>query len=193
MFLVRIVKKWWQARRECANRCVLDSCGAGSELRGTIEKRHPLSKIEVGARCRIDGYVVTETATSVITIGENTLLGARSIIDCADSVTIGKNVIISYDCVIADADNHSLSYSKRRDDLDRWRTGTHDWSVVQKKPIVISEGAWIGARSLILKGVTIGEGAIVGMGSVVTKDVAPYTIVAGNPARLLKEISVAER
>ncbi len=54
------------------------------------------------------------------------------------------------------------------------------------QPIRIGNGAWIGAKAIILKGVTIGEGAIVGAGSVVTRDVAPYTIVAGNPARFIR-------
>ncbi|WP_292489709.1 DapH/DapD/GlmU-related protein [Mesorhizobium sp.] len=53
----------------------------------------------------------------------------------------------------------------------------------------ISDNAWIGFNSIILKGVTIGEGAIVGAGSVVTKNVEPFTIVAGNPARVLQGVS----
>jgi len=52
---------------------------------------------------------------------------------------------------------------------------------------VIGDDVWIGTRCLIFKGVTIGEGAIVAAASVVTKDVPPYTIVGGNPARVLKE------
>ena len=64
---------------------------------------------------------------------------------------------------------------------------------VIRKPIVIKDKAWIGFNSIILKGVTIGEGAIVGAGSVVTKDVPPYTIVAGNPARIVREIPENER
>lgn len=55
-------------------------------------------------------------------------------------------------------------------------------------PIVIEDNVWIGARSVILKGVTIGEGSIVACDSVVTKDVPPFTIVAGNPARVVKHI-----
>ncbi len=54
-------------------------------------------------------------------------------------------------------------------------------------PITIGDYAWIGSRAIILKGVTVGEGAVVAAGSVVTSDVAPYTIVAGNPARLIRE------
>jgi acetyltransferase-like isoleucine patch superfamily enzyme len=61
------------------------------------------------------------------------------------------------------------------------------------KPIRIGRGAWLGARVIILKGVTVGEGAVVGAGSVVTRDVAPYTLVAGNPARFIREIPLNDR
>lgn len=54
-------------------------------------------------------------------------------------------------------------------------------------PITICNGVWIGARAIILPGVTVGEGAVVAAGAVVTKDVAPWTIVGGNPARVIKE------
>ena len=55
-------------------------------------------------------------------------------------------------------------------------------------PIRICRGAWIGARACILKGVQVGEGAVVGMGSVVTRNVEPHTVVAGNPARLIRVV-----
>ena len=54
-------------------------------------------------------------------------------------------------------------------------------------PIVIEDDVWIGARVIILKGVTIGKGSIIGAGSVVTKDVEPYSIVGGNPAKLIRK------
>ena len=61
-----------------------------------------------------------------------------------------------------------------------------DWSVVNSNPIKICDDVWIGMNVIILKGVTVGEGAIVGAGSVVTKDVPAWTVVAGNPARVVK-------
>lgn len=60
-------------------------------------------------------------------------------------------------------------------------------------PVKISDKVWIGFNSIILKGVTIGEGAVVGAGSVVTKDVPAWTVVAGNPARIIREIPENER
>ena len=64
-----------------------------------------------------------------------------------------------------------------------------NWDVVNSKPIKICDDAWIGMNCIILKGVTIGEGAIVGAGSVVTKDVPAWTVVAGNPAKVVKTLS----
>jgi acetyltransferase-like isoleucine patch superfamily enzyme len=59
--------------------------------------------------------------------------------------------------------------------------------------VAIERDAWIGAGVIILPNVTIGEGAVVGAGSVVTRDVAPFTIVAGNPARLLRHVELSDR
>src|SRR6202012_2681376 len=99
-------------------------------------------------------------------------------------VIIERNVLISYGCTIADSDNHSLYPEERVGDLSRWMSGGgNNWRVAAMAPILICEGAWIGARSIILKGVTVGSGAVVGMGSVVTADVPPRMVVGGNPAR----------
>lgn len=113
--------------------------------------------------------------------------------DCVANISIAEDVLISYQCLLSDSNNHSISYSVRKNDLARWRIGQHDWSTVRTAPIRVNRGAWIGARAIIMKGVTIGEGAVVGMGSVVTKDVPAWTIVAGNPARVIREIPENER
>lgn len=188
MPLFRAAKLIKQKLKTAKNKSLLDFCGPGAEIRGTIEKRHPQSYISVGEKSRIDGYVVTELATSRVSIGKNTLVGPNTIIDCVSKVTIGDNVLISYECVFSDSDNHSLSYSKRKNDLENWRLGQQDWTAVNTAPILVNRGAWIGARAIILKGVTIGEGAVVGMGSVVTRDVPPFTVVAGNPAKEIRKL-----
>jgi len=106
-----------------------------------------------------------------IKIGKNCSIGDRTEIHAGKCVEIGDNVIIAWDCVIMDRDYHS--------------TGASDEII---KPVFICNRAWIGCRAIILKGVTIGEGAIVSAGSVVTKDVDPFTLVAGNPARMIKQV-----
>ncbi len=92
-----------------------------------------------------------------------------------------------------DSDNHSLRASECIGDLKRWRNQEYDWSRVHSAPVVIRSKAWIGARAIITKGVVIGEGGIVASGSVVTKDVPPFTIAVGNPARVIRELGPDER
>ena len=172
---------------------LVDFLGENTDIFGSIEKRSQDSVIKIGRDCLIEGGLVTETDESSINIGDNTHIGGGTLIDCVKSICIGNDVLISYGCVLADSDNHSVSYSIRKKDLADWKQKKHDWTTTNSKPIKISTGVWIGARSIILKGVTIGEGSVVGAGSVVTKDVPPWTIVAGNPARIIREILEDER
>lgn len=92
-------------------------------------------------------------------------------ITCANRVVIGRNAHIAREAVIRDYDGH---YIEKPD----YRTS---------KPVIIGDDVWIGYRAMILKGVTIGNGAIIAANSVVTKDVPANSIVAGNPARVIKE------
>jgi acetyltransferase-like isoleucine patch superfamily enzyme len=163
--------------------------GENTTISGRVDMRSLNSRIEIGADCLIAGNLVTETDGSSIIIGNNVFVGGDTLFDCVVSIRIEDDVLISYQCIFADSDNHSLDYEIRKKDLADWRNGgKHDWSTTKSEPIKISKGAWIGARSIILKGVTVGEGAVVGAGSVVVKDVPDWTVVAGNPARVIKEI-----
>jgi acetyltransferase-like isoleucine patch superfamily enzyme len=150
--------------------------------------------VVIGEGCLIQGAVVTETKDATIRLGDNTFVGGNTLIASAIGIEIGSDVLISYQCIVTDSDNHSVHFSLRRRDLADWRNGgNHDWTTTVSKPVRIADGAWLGARSMVLKGVTIGEGAIVGAGSVVTKDVPAWTIVAGNPARVMRELGPDER
>lgn len=102
---------------------------------------------------------------------------------------------IAWGAWIYDHNSHSLDWRDRVDDHARYlqelRAGEmiatrKDWSPVKTAPIKICDRVWIGFNAIILKGVTIGEGAVVGAGAVVTRDVEPYTVVAGNPARVVR-------
>jgi acetyltransferase-like isoleucine patch superfamily enzyme len=187
--IVAFLRKLVHRNRARVNGARVTRVGDGTQLDGLIERRAAGAEINIGANCLIQGQIVAERNESRINLADRVLLGGGSIIDCALSVTVERNVLISYACVIADSDNHSLFPEQRINDLATWMDGRrHDWSHSEMAPIRICEGAWIGARSIILKGVTIGAGAVVGMGSVVTKDVPPRTIVGGNPARVIREI-----
>lgn len=160
-----------------------------SELVGQALIRKHGGRIVVEDRSLVEGVLVAETAESFILIGHNTFIGGRSLVDCVEEISIGNDVLISHDCLIMDSDNHSIHYRDRQKDLQDWRRNQdHDWSTTQTRPVRVDNGAWVGARAIILKGVTVGEGAVVAAGSVVTKDVPSYTIVAGNPAKVVRKI-----
>ncbi len=133
-----------------------------------------------------------DQADAHIHIGKRTFIG-KSYIVAAEKVSIGDDVMISWGVTVVDHNSHSISFSKRQHDVMNWRVGQKDWSSVECHPVCISDKAWIGFNASILKGVTVGEGAIVAAGSIVTKDVPPWTIVGGNPAKTIREIPINER
>ncbi|SHJ61340.1 Hexapeptide repeat of succinyl-transferase [Pseudozobellia thermophila] len=116
---------------------------------------------------------------AVLTIGEN--VGAtQATIRCHSKITIGNYVNIGRGAKIFDTDFHALD--------PKLRSSKDDLLHRKEAPVVIKDRAFIGAYSIILKGVTIGENAIVGAGSVVTKSVPDNQIWAGNPAKFIRSI-----
>lgn len=108
-------------------------------------------------------------------MGDNSNLGPYGYIGCSGAVKIGNNVMIS-PRVSLYAENHNFSDVK---------TPMKEQGV-SKSFVIIEDDCWIASNSIILAGVTVGKGSVVAAGSVVTKDVAPYSIVAGNPAKVIK-------
>ena len=111
-------------------------------------------------------------------------------IGAVETIIIGNDVIIAGNTHIYDNNNHPTDPDKR---LEMSRSGDFfgplwSWAQSAHKPIIIEDNVWIGERCTILKGVRIGKGAIVGCNSVVTRDVPEYSIVAGNPAKVVKEL-----
>lgn len=171
-----------------------DELGRNSEVLGSCHKAVEGGFISIGADCLVEGMLKTESPQGEISIGDNCYIGSGSILGSAVGIHIEDDVLISYQVVIMDSDNHSVRRSERRRDLADWRNGNkHDWSVTVSKEVVIRSGCWIGARAMICKGVTLGEGVIVGAGSIVTRDVEAWTIVAGNPARVIRRLGSDER
>ena len=182
--LIRLLKKIRGKKKFPSNVIILSD----TIISGMIAPQYADSKITVGSGCLIEGTLATHTHKSQIVIGNNVFIGNNSLLGSSCSIIVEDNVLISFDCLIQDSDNHSSISTERLTDTYDWKNGRqHRWDLTPMKPIHIKKLAWIGAKSIILKGVTIGEGAIVAAGSVVTKDVAPYTIVGGNPAKFIKE------
>ena|ERR1700730_9227708 len=148
--------------------------------------------LQVGEGSIVEGQVVLEREGAKIIIGKHSFIG-NSLISCADGIEIGDDVLISWGCSIVDHNSHPIVWSLRKDDVRDWYRGRKDWTHVEVEPIKIGNKSWLGFNVGILKGVEIGKGARVGAGSFVTRDVLPWSIVAGNPAKMIREIPHSER
>ena len=155
-----------------------------------IAKKMPIShsKISFGSKYlrQFCGKVLLDKCGSNVNIekgasfGENISLGNNSGIGInaflGSNISIGDNVMMGPECIIYTA-NHKF------DDI-KIPMNMQGFTEIDK--VFIGDDVWIGGRVIILPGVKIGNGAIIGAGSVVTKDVPEYSIVAGNPAKIIK-------
>lgn len=154
----------------------------GEYILNTFVNRVPL----IGPRMflyRMGGVQIADPSTTTIltsadllaprgiTIGAGSIVGRYCLIDGRGGLTIGENVNIS---------NYSILISGSHDIDD---PGFRGWV----SPTVVHDWAWIGIRATVLGGLQIGEGAVVAAGAVVTRDVEPYTVVGGVPARVIKQ------
>ncbi|HSM98261.1 MAG TPA: acyltransferase [Gallionella sp.] len=146
--------------------------------------------LTVGQGAKASGEIYLERSGARLVIGDNSAVNGGTMFVVSDEVTVGNNVWISFDCLIMDHDGHSVAPDVRRRDLPDFLNGRpKNWAAVRRAAVMIEDDAWIGARAIILKGVTIGRASIVGAGAVVTKDVPPYSIVGGNPAVVIGTVT----
>lgn len=126
-----------------------------------------------------------------VTLGNYVLLNGARII-CDAEIEIGDYTLISWNVVLMDTYRLPFDPIERQRQLERvsGRFPQYIDGELLARPIRIGRNVWIGFDACVLPGVTIGEGAIVGARSVVTQDVQPYSVVAGNPARLIKQLDM---
>lgn len=139
------------------------SLGSGCSFNSSHYSNH----IGLNHRC----IITTMRNGASIQIGNNVGISSSSITSF-ESVTIGNNVRIGANCVIMDGDFH----------LDDPRTSP-------PRPVIICDNVWLGYGVVVMKGVTIGENSIIGVNSVVTKDIPANVVAAGNPCKIIKELS----
>lgn len=144
-----------------------------SKVLSFVSIRYP-GNIEIGKKSIIGRrvFLSTEISSAILIIGNNTQLNQNVKVDFSGNVKIGSNVVVS-------SSTHIYSHSH----------GYNPKSQAIGKPLDIKDNVWIGSGCYIMDSVEyIGEGAIIGTGAIVTRNVEPYTIVGGNPARLIKKI-----
>lgn len=149
----------------------------------------------VGEYSHVGGSYIFERGVGVVTIGNRSSIGSGCKFICTqqDGIHVGNNVMLSWDCTVMDSNAHSLDPDIRANDAYDWKAGVDagrigaykDWSQVASAPIYIEDNVWIGFECAILKGVRIGKGAVIGARSMVTRDVPPYCVYAGAPARFV--------
>jgi acetyltransferase-like isoleucine patch superfamily enzyme len=120
----------------------------------------------------------------ILEIGDGSYIGYQTTIVTGREVRIGRHVLIANRVFIAGDDSHPI------DPIARMRHAPP--SLEDTKSVWIEDGAWVGESATVLKGVRIGQGAVVAAHAVVTKPVPAYTVVAGNPARVVKELEIAD-
>jgi len=165
-----------------------ESVGQGVLLYEGMPKIIGNLRITLGARVNLDGQLVWMAAgggaPKTLSIGDDSGIGFGTELIVGDTIRIGRHVMISTRVALMGYDGHPLDPYARARHEGPGRDGVGN--------ITVEDYAWIGSRSVIMKGVTIGRGAVVAMGSVVKTNVPELTVVSGNPARAVWQIAPPE-
>ncbi len=150
--------------------------------------------IRVGEFSRIKGELLVFWHGGRIDIGSYCFVGQGARVWSGEEITIGNRTLISHNVNIFDNLTHPTSARARHEQFKAvLGFGSPSGAGLECRPVRIGADVLVGCSSTILRGVTIGDGAIVGAGSVVVRDVPAWTIVAGNPARHLRDIQPEDR
>lgn len=163
--------------------------GKRLSLWGSVPLIYGDGEIRVGDDAQIGGrntwavgYKVSTDAR--LTIGNRTVVGYQNFLSVAKSVIIGDDTMLASNVQIYDNPNHPLEPDRR--------LRKESFRLDETAPVVIGRNVWLATGCIVLPGVTIGDGSVVGAGSVVTRDIPPYTLAAGNPARVIRSLDPAE-
>lgn len=147
-------------------------------------------QVRIGNSVVCRGLIASERFhPGTIIIGDNVYIGDNTVISCAERIEIGKYTMLAHGVQIFDNNSHPLGPDERlRDQQIVLGRQSGERPFIERAPIWIGERSWIGVNAIVLKGVRIGPASVVAAGSVVTGDVAPNTLAAGNPARVIRQL-----
>lgn len=152
------------------------------------------SAISIGRFTHVRGELLTFAHGGAISIGEYCYIGESTRIWSARRIRMGNRVLIAHNVTILDSLTHPIGARARHEHFKHIITQGHPDRVdLGERAVEIGDDVWIGCMSIVLRGVSLGQGAIVGAGSVVTENVPAWTLVAGNPARIIRELGADEQ
>jgi acetyltransferase-like isoleucine patch superfamily enzyme len=153
-------------------------------LHGNVLEAFNEGRLQVGAGALLEpGVWITAPGDARVRIGAGSFLNLGVMVASQQLVEIGEHCMLANGCFVSDA-NH------RHDDADKPIT----WQGFESKgPTRIGDNCWLGANVIVTSGVTIGERCVIGANSVVTRDIEPFSIAAGSPARVIKRVEYASR
>jgi len=148
-------------------------------------------RIRIASGSVVRGELLIFPQGGLISIGRDSFMGSSSHIWSAMNINIGARVLISHQVNIFDSDTHPIDNPEARHrQFLSIRNGIHPIDIdLKARPVRVGDDVLICCGAIILKGVSIGSAAVVGAGAVVVSDVPARTVVAGNPARVVREIS----
>jgi acetyltransferase-like isoleucine patch superfamily enzyme len=152
--------------------------------------------ILIGEHTHVRGELLIFAHDGNISIGDWSYIGKGTRIWSGKQIVIGNRVLIAHNVNIFDNLTHPIDAQARHSHYVEVVTQGSPSVIhvdLSEKQVIIGDDVWIGCQSIIMRGVSIGNGAIIAAGSVVTKDVPAYTMVAGNPARMIREVPSYEK
>jgi acetyltransferase-like isoleucine patch superfamily enzyme len=173
----------WKRFQICATISADCMLGAMAWCSGTPEQ------IRLGRRTICRGILLCDSGLGIIDIGDLVYIGDNVIISTRDRIRIGARTMVAHGVQIFDNDSHPLDPRDRHADYLNLIEGRHRTHFIPSAPVEIGEDCWVGANSIVLKGVTIGDRSVVAAGSVVTADIGEDCLAAGNPTRVVRSLS----
>ncbi len=148
-------------------------------VHGNVLQALQQQRLQIGREVLLEpGVWITAPGTARVRIGEGTFLNKGVMVAAEDLVEIGAHCMLANGCFVSDA-------SHRFDDPDKPIT----WQGFQSKgPTRIGDNCWLGANVVVTSGVSIGERCVIGANSVVTRDIEPFSIAAGTPAKVIRRV-----
>lgn len=176
--------------KTCVEKCSLHSSATFTKNAVVFNFQNDRKAISLGENVICEGELQVFKYGGHIEIGDYSYIGRNSKVWSGENIKIGSQVLISHNVNIMDTNAHEIEYKERNQRHKEYLQSGH-WETkgsIQTAPIEIGDSVWINFNATVLKGVKIGEGAIVAVGAVVTKDVEPFTMVAGVPAKFVKSL-----